>query len=163
MNLFNLFARYFWLPGIVMTGFNYFSSKRIAAASGPASPRASDEAKVLRRRLAVVLALPWVVMGVGTLVGGVPDIWRYFRPQDQNPYVLAWFGTIFSVAILFAWWVFFFDGAEKSIKYQLFETFDRRSNLMNSVGRIKLFAALGPIWIILWITIVVSMGVPLPH
>jgi len=155
-----MFSRYFWVLSLVVTAFNYLSSERVAAASGSGSPQASDEARVLRRQLALVSALPWVVMGVGIVAGEVPDVWHYFRPQDQNPYVLTWYCSIFFVAVLFAWWVFCRDGAVKTVKYQLFKT---RSGLMHTVGRVKFFAVLGPIWIALWIAMVVSMNVHVPH
>jgi hypothetical protein len=132
--------------------------ERAAAGSGAMSLGTSDEAKVLRRRFAVVAALPWVVMGIGMVLGGVPNVWYYFRPQDQNPYVWAWFGTVFLVAIAFAWWIFFRDGAAKIISYQILTTFSPRSNWMHTVGRIKFFAALGPIWIVLWTAIIASMN-----
>jgi hypothetical protein len=160
LNLFSLFSRYFWALSLILTAFNYLSSERTAATSGPTSLRTSDEAKMLRRQLAVVSALPWVVMGVGVVVGGVPDVWYYFRPQDQNPYVLSWFGSLFFISLLFAWWVLFRDGAAKAVKYQLFET---RSGLMRTVGRVKFFAVLGPVWMTLWIAFVVSMNVPVPR
>ena len=35
--------------------------------------------------------LPWVVMGVGCVYGGVPSVFSFFRPRDGNPYVLAFF------------------------------------------------------------------------
>jgi hypothetical protein len=160
LDLFSMFSRYFWILSLVVTAFNYLSSERVAAASGSGDPRASDEARVLRRQLALVSALPWIVMGLGMVAGGVPDVWHYFRPQDQNPYVLMWYCSIFFVSTLFAAWVFFRDGAVKTVKYQLFGT---RSGLMRTVGRAKFFAMLGPIWIALWIAMVVSMNVLVPH
>ena len=38
--------------------------------------------------------LPWLVMGIGIELGGVPGIFSYFRPRDGNPYVLAWFAAV---------------------------------------------------------------------
>lgn len=159
MNLFNIFARYFWLLCLVISGFNYFAGERTVGRSGAMSLGRSDEAKILRRRFAIVAALPWVVMGIGMVLGSVPNVWYYFRPQDQNPYVWAWFGTVFLVAIVFAWWGFFRDGAAKVIRHQAFATLSPRSNWMHTVGKVKFFAALGPVWIALWTAIVVSMDV----
>ena len=163
MNLFDIIARYFWLLCLVMSGFNYFAGERAAAKAGPASPRASDEARLPRSRFAVVAALPWVVMGTGMVIGGVPNVWHYFRPQDRNPYVLAWFGSVFFVVVAFAWWVFFRDGAAKAVAYQLFETLSPRSRMMQTSGRVKFFAALGPVWIASWTAMIVWMNAPVPH
>ncbi|MFL9872951.1 hypothetical protein [Paraburkholderia megapolitana] len=159
MNLFDILAHYFWLLCLAISGFNYFVGERAVARSGAGSLEGSEEAKVLRRRFAIVAALPWVVMGVGMTLGGVPDVWYYFRPQDQNPYVWAWFGSVFLIAFAFAWWVFFRDGAAKIISSKAFGTLSPGSNWMHTVGRVKFFAALGPIWIAVWIAIVVSTDV----
>ena len=56
--------------------------------------------------------LPWIVMGVGLELGGLPSIWSYFRPRDGNPFVLAFFFVVFALWILGFWWLFFARGAE---------------------------------------------------
>jgi hypothetical protein len=30
--------------------------------------------------------IPWIVMGIGLMVGGVPSMFHFFRPRDGNPY-----------------------------------------------------------------------------
>jgi hypothetical protein len=61
--------------------------------------------------------LPWIVMAVGSTIGGVPRIWHYFRPQNGNPYVLAFFASTIVIWILGFYWVFLRGGAEMLVKH----------------------------------------------
>jgi hypothetical protein len=170
MNLFNLIGRYFWALGLIVSMYHYVLGMRAVASKGPSDPRASPAAISLRRRFVVAGALPWVVMGWAILIGGVPNIWYFFRPQDRNPYVLAWFATLFILAFGFAFWVFLLEGAEKMVVLQPVEFRWYRAGFRGArsgtveltVGRVKLFAAIGPIWIAAWIWLVSSMDAPLP-
>jgi hypothetical protein len=133
-------------------------------------PSTSSAAIALRRWLTLGSALPWAVMGWGILIGGVPNIWYYFRPQDRNPYVLTWFATIFAIAAYFAFWVFFLEGAQKVVVLQPVEVKWHRTGFRGTtfgtveltVGRVKLFAALGPIWIAAFAYLMSVMNVVLP-
>jgi hypothetical protein len=88
----------------------------------------------------------------------------------NNPYVLAWFAIIFAITLYFAFWVFFLEGAEKVVVLQPMELKWYRTGFRGSregtveltVGRVKLFAAVGPIWIAAWIWLVSFMDAPLP-
>jgi hypothetical protein len=61
--------------------------------------------------------LPWIVMGVGLELGGLPSIFSYFRPRDGNPFVLAFFVIVFALWILGFWWLFFARGAEFLVEH----------------------------------------------
>jgi hypothetical protein len=143
---------------------------RALASKDATDPRASAEAVALRRWLAVGSALPWVVMGWAILIGGVPNLWYFFRPQDRNPYVLAWFASIFAIAAYFGFWVFVLGGAEKVVVLQPVELKWYRRGFRGSsqgtvelaVGRVKLFAAIGPIWMAFCTYIMSVMDTPLP-
>jgi hypothetical protein len=113
-NLFNILGRYFWLVCLSISAYQYVVGIRALASRNPTDPRASAEAIALRRWFLVVSDLPWIVMGWAILIGGVPNIWYFFRPQDQNPYVLTWFATLFLISFAFAFWVFFRGGARNS-------------------------------------------------
>jgi hypothetical protein len=39
--------------------------------------------------------LPCLIMGAGIVFGDVPSIFHYFNPKSSNPFVVAWFGSIF--------------------------------------------------------------------
>jgi hypothetical protein len=144
---------------------------RSLASRERTDPRTSTDAIALRRWFAIASALPWAVMGWGIVLGGVPNIWYYFRPQDRNPFVLVWFATIFLIAFYFAYWVFVKDGAQKVVLLQPVEVNWYRTSLRGTtrgtltltVGRVKLFAALGPIGIAAWICLVSLIDVPIPR
>ena len=61
--------------------------------------------------------LPWLVMGVGLEIGGLPSIFSYFRPRDGNPFVLAFFVVVVVLWILSFWWLFFARGAEFLVEH----------------------------------------------
>jgi hypothetical protein len=102
-------------------------------------------------------------MGFGQTVGGVPNVSHYFRPHDLNPYVLAFVGSIFLISVSFAYWVFFLGGAKKAMQFRLLEAVGLRGNVELTEGRVKLFAALGPPFVILWVLLAVWMNVPIPR
>jgi len=110
MNLFSFLGRYFWLACVAITAINYTRGIRSLPTKAPTDPRASAEAIALRRWFAIGQALPWAVMGWAIMLGGALNIWYFFRPQDRNPCVLAWFATVFGLALYFAYWVFFCGG-----------------------------------------------------
>jgi hypothetical protein len=100
-------------------------------------------------------------MGFGQVLGGVPSVWYYFRPQDGNPYVLAFVGTILLLSIAFAYWVLVADGARKVIEFQLADLMGWRGIKLTE-GRVKLFAAAGPFFVLLWVYLAASMDAPIP-
>jgi hypothetical protein len=168
--MFALIGRYFWLVCLGIAIYNYMAGVRSLESKAPSDPTASVDARRLRRWFAIGAVLPWLVMGWGILMGGVPTIWYYFRPQDRNPFVLAWFATMYIEACYFAYWVFVQDGAQKIVALQPFEVRWRRTSLRGmrmgtvalTVGRVKFFAALGPVWITAWIYLVSSTNAPVP-
>jgi hypothetical protein len=162
VNVFAIVGRYFWLLCLGITAFNYFSQLRDLASKDPGDPRSSAEAITLRRRFAVISALPWVVMGWGIVFGGVPNVWYYFRPQDLNPYVWTWFASMFLIALCFACWVFLRDGAEKMVMLEPFPIGSTTANVKLTARRVKLFAALGPPWIVAWVYLASLMDAHVP-
>ena len=47
----------------------------------------------------------------------IPNVWSFFRPQDGDPYVLAWHFTVYGLWALTAYWIFLRGGAKQLIKY----------------------------------------------
>jgi hypothetical protein len=170
VNLFSIMGRYFWLLCLAVTAYNYLVGARSLSASEPADPRASADAVTLRRWFAVASAVPWIVMGWGIVIGGVPNVWYFFRPQDRNPYVWAWFTSILILALYFAYWVFLRGGAQKVVLLKPFEIHwylsgfraTTRGTMALTEGRVKFYAAMGPIWIAAWIWLMSWMDVSPP-
>lgn len=95
MNMFDLLTTYFWVVAIILTSVNVASFKRRSRVQVQEKPELEHGYATLLRRYLIFLNLPWVVMGIGCTIGGVPSLLHYFRPTDGNPYVLAWFASIF--------------------------------------------------------------------
>ena len=61
--------------------------------------------------------VPWVVMGLGLMVGGVSSPFDYCEPQSANPWVLAWYGTVVCLWALALWWIFAGGGARAIVDH----------------------------------------------
>lgn len=61
--------------------------------------------------------IPWVVMGIGILVGGVPSVLSFLRPREGNLFVFAFHMSILVLWALAIWWLYFNQGAEFLVKY----------------------------------------------
>jgi len=112
MELFNLMSKYFWLAAIIFTAINFIVFKRRARRQIENNPELEKGYSVLFRGYLFWMNLPWIIMGIGCTIGGIPSVWYYFRPKDGNPFVLAWFGCIFALCILGTFWLLFRGGAE---------------------------------------------------
>ena len=115
--LFTLFTTYFWLICVIITIVNGAVFKHKSKKYIEEKPELSEGYATLIRGFVFWGNVPWVVMGIGFTIGGVPSVWHYFRPQDGNPYVLAWFVSVFVVWILGTYWLFFRDGAELLVSH----------------------------------------------
>ena len=108
--------------------------------------------------------------GMGNSRGRGAEYLYFFRPQDRNPYVVAWFATLFILAFGFVFWVFFLEGAEKvvvlrPVEFKWYRTGFRgttQGTVELTTRRVKWFAAIGPIWIALWTCLVYVMDAPVP-
>ena len=112
MDPFLFLAKWFWIPMILVTLFNYriMSSRTQTMAQGD-PVRQAGYAYLLKVYYFSTL-LPFIVMGMGIVFGGVPTVFHFFRPQDGNPFVLAYYATLFTLWILGFYWVFFRSGAQ---------------------------------------------------
>jgi hypothetical protein len=163
LTLFESIGRYFWVLCLGITAINYVIGTRTQPHESRHSDALNDEASSLRLRLALGLALPWATMGVGILIGGVPNVWYFFRPQDGNPFVLGWFACLFLIALSFSYWVFIRGGAETIIRLRLYTVLGRAGSSQWTAGRIKFFAAFGPCWLAFCMYVMSRMNVPVPR
>ena len=161
-DVFRLLFKYFWVVMLALMTFNYFKTIRALGAKSEGVGRLSDSSKAYVARFAIAASLPWVVMGAGQVLGSTPSVWYYFRPQDGNPFVLAWFALIFSLWCIYAWWIFFAEGAAKVREMHLMALFGVPSRTMQSERTIKLFALIGPLMFPILIYTMVSMNAQVP-
>ena len=113
MNLFDVVSQYFWLICIMLTVINWMSFRKRAQKYIEENPELKEGYEELFRGYLRWVSMPWLVMGFGCTVGGVPSVWHYFRPRDENPFVLAWFACIFVLWLYGTYWLFLRNGAEK--------------------------------------------------
>jgi hypothetical protein len=149
---FQLFTRYFWAIAIGISLINYMvGRRRILAESGLGEIRQS-ETLGLFGRLYLLSDVPWLVMGWGVLFGGVPSVFSYFRPQDHNPYVTCWYGSLLLLAVVNALWIMLADGAHRVQELQQLGVFGlRQKNSATPEWAIKLLAVLGPVFVLIWV------------
>ena len=149
-----LLVEYFWVLALGTTILNYNHGRRSRRL--PASEIEAQEADRYLVRGLVPMALPWVVMGIGQLTGSTPTVLHYFRPQDGNPFVIAWVALMFAVSYLFAGWVFFAGGAEKVRNLNLLSVAGFSGQKPPTLQAVRAIAAIGiiipPVWLLLVLT-----------
>jgi hypothetical protein len=134
-----IISKYFWVAAILMTCINVFMFKRRPIPDNENSPEASEDYDKLIRGYLFWMNLPWIVMGIGCTIGGVPTVFHYCRPRDSDPFVLAWWGSVLILHALGVYWMFFCKGAEKLAKYRMISYSSFGSvECMSSPSRIKL-------------------------
>lgn len=162
MDPFHFISRNFWVICLVVSMFNYLAAERWLQSLATVNAEQAEVGKRYRRWVALAGAMPWFVMGYGHVIGGVPTVWYYFRPQDRDPYVLAWLGSIFLLTVLFGVWVFVAGGARKINQYEVFRVLGMRGKKPMPELLIKFLAAIGPFGTVLWAYLAASMNVLTP-
>jgi hypothetical protein len=104
--------RYFWVIFILMTLVNASLMWRRAQPRIAADPSLEGEYRALIRALVIWGNIPWVIMGLGIMVGGVPTVLGYLRPADGNPFVVAFYASVIIIWLAGSYWMFVRGGAE---------------------------------------------------
>jgi hypothetical protein len=161
--MFPVFARYFWVLALAVSVYNFVAASRSEAAYAGLDTAQVARARRLRRRFAVMSIVPWLIMGYGQLIGGVPTVFHYFRPQDRNPYVLAFVASIFVASVVVAIWAVFFGGARTAVTLRLAVFPGASATNGLGEGRIRLIAAAAPLFVIVWVLMATLMDVRVPE
>ncbi|WP_299683013.1 hypothetical protein [uncultured Dokdonia sp.] len=56
--------------------------------------------------------IPWIIMGIGSLIGLTDSPFEYAYPQLMNPIVLVYHASILILLLLFIRWIYFKNGAK---------------------------------------------------
>jgi len=118
MNSTDPFMDYFWLISIVLLAVNYVVMTRFSSVSDDAGVNQA----MLRRYAAWMcglLAVPWIVLGCGQVLGKVHGVLELFRLQDGNPFVWGFYAAALLVQSIAVYWVFFRDGARIASELRL--------------------------------------------
>jgi hypothetical protein len=102
------------------------------------------------------MSVPWLVMGLGILVGGVSSLWRFFAPRHGGPWVLAFFVSVFAVWGVSAYWIFVGDGASAIADHQLMRVQGIRGRVELTPMLVKLFCVLSLLGGVLAVTLMFS-------
>jgi hypothetical protein len=121
--MFNFLEKYFWLIGIFFALVNGYSLRARMKTALPQRPELEGYERFALGYTLFYL-LPWIVMGVGIMLGGTRRVFDYLDPCSGNPYVIAFHLTIALLIIGLASWGWFFGGAAYLIRY-----IDSRSQL----------------------------------
>ena len=107
-----LIFKHFWILMIFTTLANGGIIWWKARAEIAENPECADELRDFIRGFVILLSIPWVVMGVGVVFGGVPTLFHFFKPKDLNPFVLGYHAAIFLDIAFVVRWIYFKGGAE---------------------------------------------------
>jgi hypothetical protein len=99
-------SRYAWILFILVTIANGLIWWKRSKPFVLARPELQAGYRRLVRGWILWGSIPWVVMGIGCTVGGIPNCFQFFRPRDGNYFVLAWWSSILLLIILGTFWMF---------------------------------------------------------
>jgi len=117
MTLFLLLTNWFWAVCIAVTFFNAGVFRARARQHIAENPELLEGYRTITKGFVTWGNLPWVVMGVGCVFGGVHSVFDFFRPRDGNAFVLAFFVSVFLLWVLGTYWLAFRCGAEMLVKH----------------------------------------------
>jgi hypothetical protein len=111
-----LIVRHSWLLFIAVTCANgaawWIRGKKEMALH----PELAPGYRSLIRGWVVYGNIPWVVMGMGILFGGVPSAFDYLNPRN-GPFVVAWYVSVVALWVATAHWIFLRGGAEAMVRH----------------------------------------------
>lgn len=108
---------YFWLVAIGFNGLNAVIFWVKAQRYTQQNPELRPGYIRLIRAFFLGMSVPWVVMGVGLAIGSVSNIADYLDPRAGNPFVIAWWVSIWVLLLSFGYWIWFQSGAEQLIQH----------------------------------------------
>ena len=113
MNIFvAILFKHFWVGGILATIINAFVMRHRSKEFIVASPELTPGYNKLFYGMMFFGNIPWIIAGIGVLIGTTDGIFDYLNPRDLNPMVLIFHFSIIILWILFVWWIYFGRGAE---------------------------------------------------
>ena len=141
MNLFSFISKYFWVIGAFVMLFNLRASPQLREDL-MRDPVFAWEHRRLKQRYTLLLLLPWIIMGLGIMSGGVHSVWSYLRPQDLDAWVLGLHAYNLLLAAACLVWAVWFRGARTIAKHHLFEAYFFGKPVTITEQRARLFALL---------------------
>lgn len=108
--------RHMWvlfMGATCVTALLWWNRGRTEAAG---NPELAAGYRSLVRGFLIYGNLPWLVMGIGIVAGGVPSAVHYFDLRN-GPFVILFYVTIVALWVASTYWVFVRGGAEALIRH----------------------------------------------
>ena len=102
----------FWVIAIGVTSLNAYLLRLRAQTEIARNPELAAGYRQLIKGYLILLNLPWLVMGLGIVVGGTGSVFEYIAPRSGNPYVIAFHLTAIILWALTMYWIYLARGAE---------------------------------------------------
>ena len=136
-----IIGKWFWVAAIAVTFLNAAVWRVRVRRRIKENPELQEGYTTIIRGFVIWGNLPWVVMGIGCVTGRVPSLFHYFRPRDENSFVIAFYLSVFFVWGLATYWTFLRKGAETLITHPGLFNYDFKSPLMIKVLWLAALAA----------------------
>ena len=120
----------FWSIAIGVTCVNAYLLRSRARKEIERNPELAEGYAQLIKGYLVFLNIPWLVMGLGIIVGGTRGVLDYLDPRSGNPYVIAFHVTGFILWALAIFWIYISGGAEFLVRYPGVMNVDIKSPLV---------------------------------
>lgn len=114
--MFHLIERYLWIIGLLFAFLNNYSLRSQAKQRTALHPELVENYRRYVLGDLIFYSAPWLVMGIGILIGGVPSVFDFLKPCSGNPFVIAFHLTVILLVVGVACWVWFWGGAQGLIK-----------------------------------------------
>ncbi len=115
--LFRLVFEYFWLIAIAVNSINAVIFWHRAQPHIAADSSLRPGYVGLVRGFFIYSSIPWVVMGAGLLNQHVSRLSDYFYPSSGNPWVIAWWVSLWCMILGITYWMLFRGGAIALIRH----------------------------------------------
>ena len=134
----SVIEKWFWLIAIGVTCLNAYLLHSRAQQEIARNPELADGYRQLITGHLILFNLPWLVMGLGMLLGRTHDVFEYLNPGSGNPYVVGFHVSGIIESALISYWIYVANGAEVLITHPGVMNVDIKSPLV-----LKLFFAIG--------------------
>jgi hypothetical protein len=111
------FSRHVWLVFVAVVLANAMILSRRARSQNEAHPELANGYRRLIRGFVFWMSLPFLVMGFGCEIGGVPTVMHFFFPAVFGPFVWAFWVVFYVELLLLGYWAVFRNGAETLVRH----------------------------------------------
>ena len=123
----------FWLIAIGITCVNAYLLHSRGQKEIARNPELADGYTQLVKGYLIYLNIPWLVMGLGIVVGGTRNVFDYLDPRGGNTYVMFFHITVIVLWALSIYWIYFAGGAEFLVRHPGAMNIDVKSPLVLKV------------------------------